>query len=132
MFDSFIDSFVRSSHLLPRPRTLSHSLNKNTIQVLLERTEQTGRLKKKKKGSKEREEMADKATAEGSLPNLHKDKVTGEMVSKSELKKRQKKRDGDAKKVFIFVPCPPHPPSARRTGRQFFYIFLLFFYSILF
>lgn len=54
--------------------------------------------------------MADRATtvptpaaaAEG-VPNLHKDEVTGEMVSKSELKKRQKKREADAKKVcFLF------------------------------
>jgi hypothetical protein len=44
--------------------------------------------------------MADNApVAEGSVPNLHKDEVTGEMVSKSELKKRQKKREADAKKV---------------------------------
>lgn len=43
--------------------------------------------------------MADKAAAEGSAPNMHKDEVTGEMVSKSELKKRQKKRDAEAKKV---------------------------------
>lgn len=52
--------------------------------------------------------MADKtaaAAAEGSVPNLHRDDVTGEMVSKSELKKRQKKREADAKKVcFLFLP----------------------------
>lgn len=52
--------------------------------------------------------MAGKATAvpiaaEGSVPNLHKDEVTGEMVSKSELKKRQKKREADAKKVCFFL-----------------------------
>lgn len=47
--------------------------------------------------------MADKA--EGSTPNLHKDEVTGEMVSKSELKKRQKKREAEAKKVcLVFLP----------------------------
>lgn len=55
--------------------------------------------------------MADKATAaaEGSVPNLHRDEVTGEMVSKSELKKRQKKREADAKKVCLsecFCPTP--------------------------
>lgn len=32
-------------------------------------------------------------------PNLHKDEVTGEMVSKSELKKRQNKRKADQKKA---------------------------------
>lgn len=52
--------------------------------------------------------MADKATAaaEGSVPNLHRDEVTGEMVSKSELKKRQKKREADAKKVCLSAPRP--------------------------
>lgn len=45
--------------------------------------------------------MADKS-AEGSVPNLHRDEATGEMVSKSELKKRQKKREADAKKVWFF------------------------------
>jgi len=32
-------------------------------------------------------------------PNLQLDEVTGEMVSKSELKKRQKKREAEKKKV---------------------------------
>ncbi|KAI5778363.1 hypothetical protein EDC01DRAFT_622710 [Geopyxis carbonaria] len=32
-------------------------------------------------------------------PNLHKDEVTGEMVSKSELKKRQKKREAEKRKA---------------------------------
>lgn len=45
--------------------------------------------------------MADKAPAEGSAPNLHKDEVTGELVSKSELKKRQKKREAEAKRVCL-------------------------------
>lgn len=51
--------------------------------------------------------MADKtAPAEGSVPNLHRDEVTGEMVSKSELKKRQKKREADAKKVCFLLSFP--------------------------
>jgi len=44
-------------------------------------------------------------------PNLHLDEVTGEMVSKSELKKRQKKRENDAKKAgkaaAIAAAAPP-------------------------
>lgn len=35
------------------------------------------------------------------VPNLQKDEVTGEMVSKSELKKRQKQREVARKKVWI-------------------------------
>lgn len=44
-------------------------------------------------------DIADMATPQDT-PNLHKDEVTGEMVSKSELKKRQKKREADKKKVY--------------------------------
>lgn len=47
--------------------------------------------------------MADNAQAPAApaqdVPNLQLDEVTGEMVSKSEMKKRQKKRDADKKKV---------------------------------
>ncbi|CCX34588.1 hypothetical protein FPQ18DRAFT_335945 [Pyronema domesticum] len=44
--------------------------------------------------------MADSAApAAQDVPNLHKDEVTGEMVSKSELKKRQKKREADKRKA---------------------------------
>ncbi|TGZ83216.1 lysyl-tRNA synthetase [Ascodesmis nigricans] len=42
--------------------------------------------------------MADQAPAQDT-PNLHLDEVTGEMVSKSELKKRQKKREAEKKKA---------------------------------
>ena len=41
------------------------------------------------------------APAHQDNPNLQKDEVTGEMVSKSELKKRQKKREGDKRKVLL-------------------------------
>lgn len=44
--------------------------------------------------------MADNSAAPpADAANLHKDDVTGEMVSKSELKKRQKKREQEKKKV---------------------------------
>lgn len=48
--------------------------------------------------------MTDNTTAVPAqdVPNLQKDEVTGEMVSKSEMKKRQKKREADERKV-----CPP-------------------------
>lgn len=55
--------------------------------------------------------MADKAapaaapSAAQDVPNLQKDDVTGEMVSKSELKKRQKKRDADKRKVWLPRGC---------------------------
>lgn len=60
--------------------------------------------------------MADNApVAEGSVPNLHKDEVTGEMVSKSELKKRQKKREADAKKAEKAASAPLKPAADKKT-----------------
>lgn len=41
--------------------------------------------------------MSDKPAE--STPNLHLDEVTGERISKTELKKRQKKREAEQKKV---------------------------------
>lgn len=44
--------------------------------------------------------MADSAVAEATeaVGKLHLDEVTGEMISKTELKKRQKKREKEGKK----------------------------------
>ena len=44
-------------------------------------------------------DQADAATVTEHVAKLVLDEVTGEMVSKSELKKREKKRLNDAKKV---------------------------------
>jgi lysyl-tRNA synthetase class 2 len=41
--------------------------------------------------------------------NLHLDEVTGERVSKSELKKRQKQRQVEAKKKEKAAAAPPKP-----------------------
>lgn len=45
--------------------------------------------------------------AEASLANLLLDEVTGEKVSKSELKRRQKQRERDAKKKDKVAAAPP-------------------------
>ena len=45
--------------------------------------------------------------AEASMANLLLDEVTGEKVSKTELKKRQKQREKDAKKKEKEVAAPP-------------------------
>lgn len=61
--------------------------------------------------------MADQApTAE--VANLHLDEVTGEKVSKSELKKRQKQRERDAKKQEKAAAAPPKPASAKKTNAE--------------
>lgn len=45
--------------------------------------------------------------AEASMANLLLDEVTGEKVSKSELKRRQKQREKDAKKKEKVAAAPP-------------------------
>lgn len=46
------------------------------------------------------------------------DEVTGEMVSKSELKKRQKQREKDAKKAEREATRQPPPQSKRKAGAE--------------
>ncbi|KAI1387270.1 lysyl-tRNA synthetase [Hypoxylon trugodes] len=59
--------------------------------------------------------MVDEAPAE-QVANLHLDEVTGEKVSKSELKKRQKQRERDAKKQEKAAAAPPKP--AKKTNAE--------------
>ncbi|OTB03680.1 hypothetical protein M426DRAFT_12394 [Hypoxylon sp. CI-4A] len=59
--------------------------------------------------------MADEAPAD-QVANLHLDEVTGEKVSKSELKKRQKQRERDAKKQEKAAAAPPKP--AKKTNAE--------------
>ncbi|KAB5543020.1 hypothetical protein GE09DRAFT_1225168 [Coniochaeta sp. 2T2.1] len=47
------------------------------------------------------------------LANLHLDEVTGERVSKTELKKRQKARQNEAKKAAKAAAAPPKPASSK-------------------
>ncbi|AQZ13135.1 KRS1 (YDR037W) [Zygosaccharomyces parabailii] len=54
-----------------------------------------------------------KAAAEG-VANLHLDDVTGEMVSKSELKKRQKQRQVEAKKAAKKANAQPQPGPKKK------------------
>lgn len=61
--------------------------------------------------------MADSAPAqapEEQLANLHLDEVTGEKVSKSELKKRQKQRQKDAEKAKKAAATPRPAASAQK------------------
>ncbi|KAI6001691.1 hypothetical protein F5J12DRAFT_843887 [Pisolithus orientalis] len=54
-----------------------------------------------------------KMSEETNAVKLHKDPVTGEMISKTELKRREKQRDKEAKKVekAAASPQPPSNPS---------------------
>lgn len=56
------------------------------------------------------EQLAD-ATA-----NLHLDEVTGERVSKSELKKRQKARENERKKADKAAAAPAKPAKKKDEG----------------
>ncbi|ROT36603.1 lysyl-tRNA synthetase [Sodiomyces alkalinus F11] len=52
------------------------------------------------------------------VANLHLDDVTGEMVSKSELKKRQKLRQKEAQKIEKAAAAPPKPAGAKKTNAE--------------
>lgn len=54
--------------------------------------------------------------AEGTTPNQLLDEVTGEMVSKTELKKRQKARGKEAKKAEREAARPPPAVGKRKAG----------------
>lgn len=64
--------------------------------------------------------MADSNTVqhvEASVAKLLLDEVTGEQVSKSELKKRQKLREKEAKKKEKEAAAPPKP-AAKKTSAE--------------
>jgi lysyl-tRNA synthetase class 2 len=52
------------------------------------------------------------------VANLHLDEVTGERISKSELKKRQKLREKEAKKQEKAAAAPPKPAAAKKTNAE--------------
>lgn len=58
---------------------------------------------------------AQPAAAAENKANLHKDEVTGEMVSKSELKKRQKQREVEKKKAEKAAKLPERPKTDGKT-----------------
>jgi lysyl-tRNA synthetase class 2 len=65
--------------------------------------------------------MADPAPAgapEEQMANLHLDEVTGERVSKSELKKRQKQRMKDEEKKKKEAAAPPKPAAPKKTNAE--------------
>lgn len=49
---------------------------------------------------------------------LLKDEVTGEMVSKTELKKRQKAREREAAKAAKAAAAPPKPAAAKKGNAE--------------
>lgn len=66
--------------------------------------------------------MADAAAApaapEEQLANLHLDEVTGEKVSKSELKKRQKQREKEKAKKEKEAAAPPKPAATKKSSAE--------------
>jgi hypothetical protein len=61
---------------------------------------------------------ADAAPPTEAVANLHLDEVTGEKVSKSELKKRQKARQKEAEKAAKAAAAPPKPTSAKKSSNE--------------
>lgn len=65
--------------------------------------------------------MADEATSSApteAVANLHLDEVTGEKVSKSELKKRQKQRQKEEEKKKKEAAAPPKPVTAKKSNAE--------------
>ncbi|PMD65675.1 putative Lysyl-tRNA synthetase, cytoplasmic [Hyaloscypha bicolor E] len=65
--------------------------------------------------------MADAAGASAPtepMANLHLDEVTGEMVSKSELKKRNKQRQKEEEKRAREAAAPPKPVAAKKSNAE--------------
>lgn len=62
--------------------------------------------------------MAENSTAavQQDVANLHLDDVTGERVSKSELKKRQKQRETERKKAEKAAAAPPKTEKKKKAG----------------
>ena len=58
------------------------------------------------------------APVEEQLQNLHLDEVTGERVSKTELKKRQKQRDKEDKKKEKAAIAGPKPAASKKTSAE--------------
>jgi lysyl-tRNA synthetase class 2 len=62
--------------------------------------------------------VAKMTTSDSPQPNLLLDEVTGEQVSKTELKKRQKQREKDAKKSEREASKQPPPQVKRKAATQ--------------
>lgn len=58
------------------------------------------------------------APVEEQLQNLHLDEVTGERVSKTELKKRQKQREKEDKKKEKAAVAGPKPAASKKTSAE--------------
>ena len=56
--------------------------------------------------------------AEAAMANLLLDEVTGEKVSKTELKRRQKQREKDAKKKEKEAAAPPKTAAPKKVSAE--------------
>lgn len=64
------------------------------------------------------DKVKDLTTSDGPQPNLLLDEATGEHVSKTELKKRQKQREKDAKKAEREATKQAPPQPKRKAASQ--------------
>jgi lysyl-tRNA synthetase class 2 len=60
--------------------------------------------------------MADEASS--SAPTTFLDEVTGEQVSKTELKKRQKQREKEKQKAERAAAAPPKPVAVKKSNAE--------------
>jgi lysyl-tRNA synthetase class 2 len=52
------------------------------------------------------------------VANLHLDEVTGERVSKSEIKKRQKNRQKEEERLKKAAAAPPKPAAVKKSNAE--------------
>lgn len=64
------------------------------------------------------DKVSEMSTADSAGPATHLDEVTGEQVSKSELKKRQKQREKDAKKAEKAATAKPQAQPKRKAAQE--------------
>ena len=64
------------------------------------------------------DKVKDMTTSDGTQQNLLLDEVTGERVSKTELKRRQKNREKDAKKFDKTDKKPPPQPKRKAVSQD--------------
>lgn len=62
--------------------------------------------------------MADSSAPTEATANLHLDEVTGERISKSELKKRQKQREKEKAKAQREAAAPPKPVAVKKSNAE--------------
>jgi len=114
---SHVPVFARDHLVIPFPKTAIMSVQgaadavKDSVQAVAEKVQEATIS-----DNTNQDAAPAQASADGTTPNLLLDEVTGEKVSKSELKKRQKQREREAKKAEAAATKQAPPPPKKKAG----------------